>query len=157
MIDSLWVRSIVILGLLLSVGIMGVHYSKTANHVNYPSIDELQTNYDQFLGQETYYWMSVVEVRDDALIATPGEQGPRFTIRIQNPDAKVGDAIQVYGIIRPDYTIGAEKVIISEQERLITMFAISGIAAILTLVMFFRSWTIDWRAGMFKLRGEEDA
>ncbi len=72
--------------------------------------------------------------------------------------AEPGDVIQIYGTIQPDGTVAAERVVVSERTSLVQLYAVSIGALALTVVVFFRSWTVDRRRLTFVPReGDEDA
>jgi hypothetical protein len=89
---------------------------------------------------------------DDALVI--GAANGRFTVVGIDTTVEPGDSIQVYGTIRSDESIAAERAVVSEQSGLRGLYAISTAALVLTVGVFFRFWQIDFQRLAFTARRE---
>jgi len=106
---------------------------------------------DAHVGEFVYVWGEVIR-NDDALVI--GAANGRFTVVGIDTTVEPGDSIQVYGTIRSDESIAAERAVVSEQSGLRGLYAISTAALVLTVGVFFRFWQIDFQRLAFTARRE---
>lgn len=137
--------------LLFLVLLMCLHYpAAEARHDPYPSAAELRSNYPAHVGELVYLWGEVLG-RNGGLV-TIRSNDIRYVLDRSVPDADRGDSVQVYGTLREDHRINAERVVVSDDAALQNLYAVSSLAVVLTLGLFFRSWTVDWQALVFTER-----
>jgi hypothetical protein len=138
----------------LFVGLM-VHYGAGVpqQELTRQSVVKVQSPADH-VGADVHVWGTVLD-NDERLVVQVGDSA--VTVVGTETTADPGDAIQVYGTIQPDGSLAAERVVVSEQSGLFGLYAISAVALVLTLVVFFRSWRLDVRSVAFTPREEEGA
>lgn len=108
---------------------------------------------DEHVGEEVHVWARV-DSNDDALVVLVGDD-TALTVVGAETAAQPGDSIQIYGTIQSDGTVTAERVVVSEQSGLLRLYAVSIGALVLTIVVFFRSWTVDFRRFTFVPREDD--
>jgi hypothetical protein len=146
-------RAFVIAILMVLFTGMIVHYSYTA-----PQNDTVRQSYEmlkssgEHIGETVYFWSGVSEVSSNQLIL--GET------KIVNVTETVqpGDGVQVYGTIKSEGKVVAERVIVIESESRTQLFIVSAIGILFGIATFLRSWSIDIYTLTFVPReSEEDA
>lgn len=146
----------------LAVGLvfgMGVHYDIAEDrHWPYPNEEQLAANYDALVGERTLLWGTVESVDSsaaEAVIAVEHDGGT-LTLTVTDFGAQVerGGVVQVFGTIEPGRTIAAERVVVVNPSggSELAKFAVSGIGAIVVLVVFFRHWIVEWKTVEFEAR-----
>lgn len=143
---------LVVLAILLAA--MAVHYGATApDRDPYAGTDDLVGDYRAHVGEEVYVWGRVVRAAPDAIVVRSGS----LALTVETAaTAAPGDVVQVYGTLRPDRRVDARRVVVSEREYMRSMYAISGVAGLLTAALFVRSWRIDPRSLSIRPRGDGD-
>jgi hypothetical protein len=109
------VRLFGVVVLLAAVGGLGVHYDATAgDRYPDPTSEELATEYENYVGEETRLFGDVERVdayADRATIRVTSDEGDfelvveRFVERV-----RPGGVVQVYGTLKADYTMSATNV-----------------------------------------------
>lgn len=132
-----------------------VHYGAVApqHELTRESIVKLDSP-EAHVGETVHVWAEVQ--RNDGALVVLVDDRIDLTVVDTATRAEPGDSIQIYGTIQPDGTVAAERVVVSERSSLRRLYAISTGALALTIVVFFRSWTVDIRRLTFVPR-EEDA
>ena len=158
------VRLFGVVVLLAAVGGLGVHYDVTAeDHYPYPTSEDLATDYERYVGEETRLFGDVERVDADAeraMIRVTSDEGnfellvERFTERVQP-----GGVVQVYGTLEADYTMSATNVAVVNPAGASKAYkyAVSVVGAALVLALFFRHWWFDTESLAFELRSGGDA
>jgi hypothetical protein len=113
----------------------------TNDRSEYPTIEELRTDYDRYVGQPHYFWGEVLAT--DGGSFTTAYYGMNFTVVGSETEVEVGDTVQVYGTIRPNRRIAARNVVRSAASGRQYMFGISAVAVVVTAAVFFCYWTAD--------------
>lgn len=145
-------RLVSLVGLLVLLAMLFVHYGAHYQAQNpYPSVEQLHADYDAHVGEPFHRWMVVEEVHDESFVAT--DAGLSLAVRTDVPGLKPGDVVQVYGPLGPDRTIQPERVVVSDHRNRTYMFAVSGFAALLTVGLVAREWTVDLDALCLTPRG----
>jgi len=134
-----------------------VHYGAVApqHELVQQSATKLESP-DKHVGASVHVWARVAR-NDDVLVVDEIGDTPNLTVTVVGAEtaAQPGDSIQIYGTIQPDGTVAAERVVVSEQSSLRRLYAVSIGALALTIVVFFRSWTVDFRRFAFVPREED--
>jgi len=115
----------------------------------YPTSDQLATDYDAHAGDQALVFGTVEErTGDTARIEVEYDTGT-FQLTVRNFDATVqpGGTVQVYGTLERDRTMTAERVVVVNPagSSVLFKYAVSLVAAVLFLVVFFRYWRLDWQ------------
>lgn len=149
---SVAVRLLVVCLMLASAVGLLVQYERAEDaHTEYPTIAELESDYDGHVGSSHYFWGEVEATTANGFVTSYYEM--RFEVVDSDADVRVGDTVQVYGVVRPERTIAAERVVRSDPGGRTYMFAVSGVAALLTAGVFARRWEFDRRT--WSLRGRQ--
>jgi hypothetical protein len=127
---------------------MGVHYDATFEEQwPYPTGDELATDYDAHVGQETFLFGTAVSVDDETARIRVDADAGTYTLRVRSFDATVdpGGTVQLLGVVRPDGVLVADRVVVVESSggSRLYKYGVSVLGAGLVLVAFFRHWRID--------------
>jgi hypothetical protein len=148
--------------MLLSVVVgAGIHYSSAqSSHWPYPTGDELADGYEPAVGEQTLLFGEVHSINENdntATVMVEHDTGS-FEMRVTGLDASVdpGGTIQVYGTLRPDYTIAAQSAVVVNPAGSSTTYkyAVSVVGALLVLAVFFGRWRFDTETRGFAPRGE---
>ena len=153
---------LVLLALLvgLMVGFGGLDPAPTQG--DYPSEDELATDYAEHIGQ-TVHLSGVVIDTDPVVIRVDYDYyatGVRYTgsydltiQEISSTDGVTdGDSLQVYGTVRPDHTLTAQNVVVVPPRNYAYMYTISALAGLWVLTRLIRGWRLDWATGALERR-----
>lgn len=141
--------------LLVLVGAQLVHYGASPEgSPGYPDADALERDYDRFLGDPIYAWTEVVRRSSAGLVVRTGDV--RLTVVGARPGVRPGDTVQVYGRLQPDHRVTPYKLVVSERSHLYYLYAISVVAAILTVALGHARWRFDRRTLAFVPRGGDD-
>jgi hypothetical protein len=148
--------AVVLVALLLP---MGVHYSTSAGeHWPYPSGDDIQANNEQYVGQETFLFGTVLETRSDTgVIRVETDIGSfNATVRGFDADAQQGGVVQVVGTVRPNYVIDASnvRVVNPAGASKLYKYVVSLVGAALVVVAFFRHWRVNLAELSFEVRSD---
>jgi len=150
--------------LLAAVGGLCVHYDATFDdNAPYPPTDDLATEYENYVGEETLVFGDVDRVDADAERATvrvDSDEG-EFELLVRGFTERVqpGGVVQVYGTLEADYTISATNVAVVNPAggSKAYKYAVSVVGAVLVLALFFRRWRVDTESLAFELRSGSDA
>lgn len=139
-----------VLALLGVVVGMGVHYDVASErHSPYPDGEDLRSNYDAHLDEETRLFGTVTERDDAAGTMTIEVETDTGWIALNVTDAgtttRPSGVVQVYGAVRPGRTIDASNVVVVNPSgsSATYKYVTSAIGALLVLVAFFRHWRFD--------------
>jgi hypothetical protein len=135
---------------------MFIHYGLNGESHS-PTIqpEKFVDQYDQYVGEEVYFWPGVVEVGDDTLIVE--YYTVTYTIQTSRDDIKQGDLIQVYGTLRPGHVIEPHSIVPSQNSGRQKMYALSLLGSGLVILVFLRCWKFDQKRLAFTTRGDSDA
>ncbi len=147
-------RGLALAALALAFAGLMFHYGAAApqHELTEESVVKLESS-GAHVGESVHVWASV-EDNDDALDVRVGDD-IGLTVVGAETTAQPGDSIQIHGTIRPDGTVAAERVVVSERSSLRRLYAVSTGALALTVALFFRSWTVDRRRLTFVPRGDD--
>lgn len=150
------VTRLLLLGVLAIVlAALAVHYGATAPaHEPYATTEDFIRDYPGHVGKQVYFWSQVDRVSADALVVRTGS----LTLAVENASvtAAPGDVAQVYGTLRSDRRVDARRIVVSKRGNMRYMYAVSGLAGLLTATLFARSWRIDLRTLSIRVREGED-
>lgn len=143
---------------LLLAGLAGmmIHYGSVLDRDQ--SLSEPQSvldNWESHTGETVYLWASVREIGTDHTVIRTEETTLIVTQVVK--EASPGDVIQVYGTARPNHRIKPLRTVVSEARGQQYMYLVSGLAVILTGLIFFRHWRIEWKAFEIQRREVDDA
>lgn len=143
-----WVRfGLGLLFVAATVGLCIVGAATYEERTPYPPTEDLVTNYEGFVGEETLVF-GTFQVRN----------GGEATIRVSHGDTEIdvtvtdfagqvepGGVVQVAGTIRPDRVLDAERVVVVNPSPGAQLFkyAASGLGALVFLGVFFRYWRVN--------------
>lgn len=152
-------RLFLVLLLVGTVGVMGVHYDATYDdRWPYPAEESLKTTPEAHDGAEVFVFGTVQAVdagEDTATIEIDSDAGP-FTARVSGFDAQVrpGGTVQVVGTFDAGGTItaGTVRVVNPAGASEWYKYAVSVIAAVLVLAVFFQHWRVNLRQLRFERR-----
>lgn len=148
------VRLTLVTVLVLLAGAMCVHYEAVEDsHSPYPTIDQLHSDYSRYVGGTHYFWGVVSETTRDSF--TTSYYDMEFVVS-STRSVERGDVVQVYGTLRPNQRIDAERIVVSDPTGRSYMFAVSILAALLTFTTVARHWTLDGRLLSLTPRQAED-
>lgn len=141
-------RALVALVLLAGLGGLTVHADVTADdRWPYPGPDSLEANYDRYVGQRTFVTATVAAVDGTEMTVEDDTADSVLRLRVTGVDAPVepGGVVQVYGTIRPERTIAAERVEVvnSSFGAELYKYGASAVGALGFLLLFFRYWRPD--------------
>lgn len=156
---KLWARVAVAVLLVAVLFGSAVHYEVTEpDHDPYPQEEDLATDYDAHVGEQTLLFGTVQSVEDDRLVIRAESDAGPFEMTVPNATARVqpGGVVQVYG------TLGPERVIQSERTEVINVsggsntykYGVSAVGALLVVILFFRYWTIDTDEWAIEVRAD---
>jgi hypothetical protein len=151
----------VALGLLLVAGIVGlgaVHDATAQQRWPYPANDDLNANYEQYVGEKTLVSGPVTAVNGSTGTIRAQYSGGTFALTVTEFDVAVqpGGSVQVYGTLRPGYTIEPERIDVVNPAGSSNAYkyVVSVIGAAVVLVQFFRHWRVN--LGEFHLEARSD-
>lgn len=149
-------------GLLIGlVVVSGVHYDTAAGeHWPYPDSTDLKTTPEQYAGERVFLFGTVErfdESAETAQIRVESDAGP-FTVDVTafetQRDVQRGGVVQVVGEFQSGYVVTAEnvRVVNPAGSSDLYKYAVSLVAAVLVLVLFFRYWRVNIRDLSFEVR-----
>lgn len=142
MLERRSIRAFAFVGLAVVLAVLFVDYSANLEASDpYPSEPELQSAYDDQVGESIHLWAVVTDVGEDRFTIRSDEDA--LTVRGSSTGIDEGDLVQVYGELRPNRVIDSERVVVSNAENRSYMFVVSGLGVVLTVGLFVREWTID--------------
>jgi hypothetical protein len=134
---------------------MLVEYAESEEaHSPYPPRSDVAENYATYVGETYYTWATVVESNDETFTAEQGDLN--LIVPQQTEGASNGDVVQVYGVLQPDNRVDPTSVVVSEAQSRVYMFGVSGLAAFITIGVFFRRIQIDIPTASFQPRDGKD-
>lgn len=127
---------------------MGVHYDATYDtQWPYPTEDDLATDYDTHVGQETFLIGKVVAADGGSARIRVDSDAGAYSLRVRSFDAAVepGGVVQVLGTVRPDGVLVAARVAVVSPSpgAQLYKYGVSVTGAALVLIAFFRRWRLD--------------
>lgn len=149
---------------LLLVGLVfvsGIHYASVeANHSPYPTEEELKTDSGAYIGEQVFVFGTVESVEGQEYTATIRIDSDKGSVIAQVDDfatqrhVEPGGIVQVYGTWQESNVIAAEnvRVVNPTGSTNVYKYAVSGIAAVVILVLFFRYWRVNIRDIGFEVR-----
>lgn len=144
------VRVLLIGVLLVSVAALGVHYQTAGPTFPYPGPTAVATDYDDHVGSEVFFFGTVESVDPEASSArvAVGYAGGTLELGVSDYDARnvrPGGTVQIYGTLLPGHQVDARNVVAvnptATTDR--TKYLLSGVGALLVVVVFFRHWRVD--------------
>ncbi|MFB6301651.1 MAG: hypothetical protein ABEH78_02135 [Haloferacaceae archaeon] len=147
-------RLLVVLLALASLGTMMVDYAAREPQQG-PSPSALAADYERHVGERISFWATVVAVGDGTF--TVRVEGGRLTVVGSDVAVEPGDSVDVYGTLRSNRRLAAERVLVSRTENRLYMFAVSVAAVGLALAAFRRHWRLDRRRLAFVPRDRTPA
>lgn len=154
------VRHLIVALVLLGVAVAsGVHYDAMYDQTwPYPTEDELQDDYERYVGEQSLLFGDVKSINRSthrATIDVETDSGT-LTLNVEGIAAQVepGGVVQVYGTIKPEHTIDASNIVVVEASpgNRLYKFAVSGVGAVLILAAFLRYWWINRASLTFETR-----
>lgn len=153
---------LVLAGILIGlVFVSGVHYDTAeSDHWPYPDTADLKTTPDQHAGEQVFLFGTVEQLDEDAgtaRISVESDAGP-FTVDVgefdTQRDVQPGGVVQVVGEFQPGDAVTAEnvRVVNPAGSSNLYKYAVSLVAAVLILVLFFRDWRVNIRSLSFEAR-----
>lgn len=156
---KLWAR--VAMAVLLVTVLFGstVHYDMAEDdHDPYPQNEDLATDYDAHVGEQTLLFGTVQSVENDQVVIQVESDAAPFEMTVPNATAEVqpGGVVQVYG------TLGPERVIQPERTEVVNVsggsntykYGVSAVGALLVVILVFRYWTIDTEEWAIEVRAD---
>ena len=156
-----WRRVIVALFFLGLVFVSGIHYASVeASQSPYPTEEELKTNPAEYIGEEVFVFGTVKRVESQENTATIRIESDRGSVIVQvdnfSPQLRVepGGIVQVYGTWQEPNVITAENVRVVNPTGSTNLYkyAVSGVAALVIVVLFFRYWRVNFHDFAFEVR-----
>jgi hypothetical protein len=139
---SLLLRAFVLCLLVSTAGGMMIDYANHAQDQSpYPSSEEVNRDYNIYIGEKVNFWAKVVAVREDGIVVNYGDT--RLLILAPDLIVNPGDEIQVYGTLRSEHRLLPERIIVSPQSDRLYMLFVSVIGVLLSLTLFVRHWEIN--------------
>ncbi|MFB6224690.1 MAG: hypothetical protein ABEH86_13595 [Haloarcula sp.] len=145
---QIWVRAAIVLALCLVLSGLFVHAEVTEDARSpYPDAEDLTTEYNTYLGQKALIFGTVTETSEGVMTIRSESDGKEITLQVTGADLAVepGGVVQVYGTLKPDRTITAERIKIVNSSRWAELYkyGTSAVGALGFVVLFFRYWRID--------------
>jgi hypothetical protein len=160
---------------------MGVHYgSAWEDHADVrTSVGAIEADYGAYVDRPVYLWLTVESASEERIVARSGggSGAPRVTVTGSDAaDSPVGgpvvtsvaaataggaalspgDVIQVYGPLRPDYRVEAERLVVHDGANRLRMLLVSAAGGLLAVAAFLRRWRFDPRRAAFVPREGDD-
>lgn len=139
----------------------GVHYAtESSTHWPYPDTTQLKTAPEDHTDTKVFLFGTVEQIdskSDTAKVRVESDAGP-FTLEIRGfdtqRDVQPGGIVQVVGKYGPGYVVEAEnvRVVNPAGSSNLYKYAVSAVAAVLILVLFFRHWRVTVRNLSFEVR-----
>ena len=153
------VRVLVALVVVASVFGLGIHYSTDrSDHWEYPTDRELAEQPGEHVGEQVFVQGDVVSVdAADAIgqvrLTYAGKEAT-FTVTGFDADVQPGGVVQVYGEFQADGVVAAETVHVVNPAGASAAYkyAVSTVAALLVVALFFRYWRLDAETLRFEVR-----
>jgi hypothetical protein len=133
---------------------MGVHYDSNAGtHYPYPDSTELKVSPETHTGTEVFVFGTVEainEAQNTARIRIETDEGP-FTVEVTKfstqRNVQPGGVVQVVGTFQAESGIEADtvRVVNAAGSSNIYKYAVSLVAAVLIVVLFFQYWRVNIR------------
>ena len=141
-------RAVVALLLLTALGGLFVHADITGDERSpYPDAEELAADYDSYVGDSVLLFGRVTATDDDGFTIEAESDGVIINLRVEGASAAVapGGVVQVYGELRPDQTMAADRVVVVNDSSGAEWYkyAVSAVGAVGFLLLFFRQWRVD--------------
>ncbi len=154
-------RAIIPLVLIGGVLSLGVHYDvQESNHDTYSDTENLKIAPEEYIDRQVFVIGTVEELSEEqntATIRIETDNGP-FTADIERFSAQrgvqSGGVVQVYGTFRGEYLIQADnvRVVNPAGSSNIYKYAVSIVAAILIMILFFRYWSLNLQTLGFEVK-----
>lgn len=136
--------------LLGAVVALGAYYdANDERHWPYPTEEQLDADYDRYVGERALLFGTVERIDDDAGTATITVEHStgsfELVVRGVEADVRPAGVIQVYGTLEPDGRVTAERVVVVNPAGASKLYkyAVSTVGALLVLALFFQYWRID--------------
>lgn len=149
-------RAIIAISLLVILFLLCAYYQTNSEyHREYPSVKMIISDYSKYIGETASISGEVVGVHSTTfqLLEKYDDKNTIFTVLPNSyVDVDIGDKVEVFGTLNPDYQISAEKIIVSKKWKYEFVFIRSYIALILLIFVFMRSWEFDFKHVKFHRR-----
>jgi hypothetical protein len=150
--------SLVIIGDILS---LGIHYeTQEDNHYPYPDTTDLKVSPEEYADRQVFVFGTVEGVGEEqntATIRIETDEGP-FTAEVNRfstqRGVQPGGVVQVYGTFQGEYLIQADnvRVVNPAGSSNIYKYAVSIVAVILIMILFFRYWSLNLQTLGFEVK-----
>jgi hypothetical protein len=144
------VISVLLIGGVLS---LGVHYDVQADSYDpYPDTEDLKVSPEEYVDRQVFVFGTVEELSEEQ-----NDNGP-FTADIERfstqRGVQSGGVVQVYGTFQGEYLIQADniRVVNPAGSSNIYKYAVSIVAAILIIILFFRYWSLNLQTLSFEVK-----
>lgn len=110
-----WQRAVVALLLLAALGGLFVHTDLTSEARSpYPAPDEIAADYDSYVGETVLLFGDVTSVGSAGFTIEAESEGVTIELQIDgaSPAVDPGGVVQVYGELRPDQRMTAQRVVV---------------------------------------------
>jgi hypothetical protein len=153
----------IVMSLLLIGGVasLGIHYDVQAgNHYPYPDTTDLKVSPEEYVDRQVFVFGTVKEIggeQNTATIRIETDEGP-FTAEVNRfstqRGVQPGGVVQVYGTFQGEYLIQADnvRVVNPAGSSNIYKYAVSIVAAILIMILFFRYWNLNLQTLSFEVK-----
>ena len=142
-------RAIIALSLLLILSLLCAYYQTNHEyHREYPSVKNIVANYEKYIGETTSISGEVVGVHSTTfqLLEKCDDKNTIFTVLPNSyVDVDIGDKVEVFGTLGPNYQISTEKIIVSKRWKHEFVYIRSFIALIFLIFVFMRNWKFDFK------------
>lgn len=140
-----WLRFGIVALLLIALFGFGVHEDATyEERWPYPTSDELDADYDQYVGDQTLLFGTVDTIDGDRARIVVDHSTGSFEMTVTQFGATVqpGGAIQVYGTLGASQSIAADRIVVVNPASGSNLYkyAVSVVAVLAFLVAFFSYW-----------------
>lgn len=140
-------RAIIALSLLLILFLLCAYYQTNHEyHREYPSVKNIVANYEKYIGETTSISGEVVGVHSTTfqLLEKCDDKNTIFVVLPNtHVDVDIGDKVEVLGILKTDYQISTERIIVSKRWKHDFIYIRSFIALIFLIFVFMRNWKFD--------------
>lgn len=138
---------------------LGVHYGATYDeNWPHPTGDQLQEEYDAYVGEQVLLFGEVQTVDDSAIVIhvtdSTDEVAAELTIHGVDADVEPGGTVQVYGVLEADRTMHPDETVVVDRSPTAFHYklATSTLGILLAIGFFFRYWRANPRALAFEPR-----
>jgi hypothetical protein len=151
------------MSLLLIGGVasLGIHYAvQVGNHYPYPGTTDLKVSPEEYVDRQVFVFGTVEGVGEEQNTATmriETDEEP-FTAEVNRfstqRGVQPGGTVQVYGTFQGEYLIQADnvRVVNPAGSSNIYKYAVSIVAAILIMILFFRYWNLNLQTLSFEVK-----